>query len=337
MNCLLNNPAEFAALVQRFFADRLLQQKNASPRTIAAYRDTFRMLLCYAEREIGKPPAKLALVDFDLTLILNFLTYLESERHNSVRTRNARLATIRAFAHYVALQCPEALLLTQQIQAIPMKRFEKPMLSFLSREEMQALLEAPDKQNWCGCRDHILLTLLYNTGARVSELIGIRVADVELTVSPSVRLHGKGRKQRTVPLWKETAAKIRHWLVFANLKAEQALVPTRQGLPMTRSNVAERIALAVNLAANQCPQLQGRSVTPHTLRHTTAMHLLQAGVDITIIALWLGHESPVTTHGYIEADLSMKERALAKIALPPEIGQVRYHPSDDLLRFLEGL
>jgi integrase/recombinase XerD len=337
MNSLLTNPAEFAALVQRFFAERLLQQKNASPRTIAAYRDTFRLLLSYAERKMGKPPAKLALIDFDVTMVLNFLEYLESERHNTVRTRNARLATIRAFAHYVALQCPEALLLTQQIQAIPMKRFEKPMLGFLSRKEIQALLEAPDEQTWCGYRDRILLTFLYNTGARVSELIAIRVADVELTASPSVRLHGKGRKQRTVPLWKETAAKIRHWLAYANLKAEQPLVPTRLGLPMTRSNVAERIALAVSSAVKHCPQLQGRKVTPHTLRHTTAMHLLQAGVDITIIALWLGHESPVTTHGYIEADLSMKERALATIALPPEIGQARYHPSDDLLKFLESL
>jgi len=218
-----------------------------------------------------------------------------------------------------------------------MKRFEKPLLGFLSREEIQALLEAPNEQTWCGYRDRILLAVLYNTGARVSELIGIRVADVELTISPSVRLHGKGRKQRTVPLWKETAAKIRRWLVFANLNAEQALIPTRRGLPMTRSNVAERIDLAVNLAANQCSQLQGRNITPHTFRHTTAMHLLQAGVDITIIALWLGHESPVTTHSYIEADLTMKERALATIALPTEIGQVRYHPSDDLLKFLERL
>jgi integrase/recombinase XerD len=337
MNSLLTNPAKFAALVQRFFAERLLQQKNASPRTIAAYRDTFRLLLSYAERKIGKPPAKLALIDFDVAMVLNFLEYLESERHNTVRTRNARLATIRAFAHYVALQCPEALLLTQQIQAIPVKRFEKPMLGFLSREEIQALLEAPDEQTWYGCRDRILLTLLYNTGARVSELIGIRVDDVELTTSPSIRLRGKGRKQRTVPLWKETAAKIRHWLAYANLKAGQPLVPTRRGLPMTRSNVAERIALAFSSAVTHCPQLQGRKVTPHTLRHTTAMHLLQAGVDITIIALWLGHESPVTTHGYIEADLSMKERALSTIALPPEIGLVRYHPSDDLLKFLESL
>jgi site-specific recombinase XerD len=192
-----------------FLCRTIIQQKNASPRTIAAYRDTFRMLLCYAEREIGKPPTKLALIDFDVTFILNFLTYLESERHNTIKTRNARLATLRAFAHYLALQCPEALLLTQQIQAIPMKRFEKPMLGFLSREEIQALLEAPDEQTWCGYRDRIVLTLLYNTGARVSELIGIRVADVELTISPSVRLHGKGRRQRTVPLWKETATKIR--------------------------------------------------------------------------------------------------------------------------------
>ncbi|MCK9609317.1 MAG: site-specific integrase [Methylomonas sp.] len=337
MNSLLTNPAEFAALVQRFFAERLLQQKNASPRTIAAYRDTFRLLLSYAELKIGKPPTKLALIDFDVTMVLNFLEYLESERHNTVRTRNARLATIRAFVHYVALQCPEALLLTQQIQAIPMKRFEKPMLGFLSREEIQALLDAPDEQTWCCYRDRILLTPLYNTGARVSELIGIRVTDVELTASPSVRLHGKGRKQRTVPLWKETAVKIRHWLAYANLKVEQTLVPTRRGLPMTRSNVAARIALAVSSAVKHCPQLQDRKVTPHTLRHTTAMHLLQAGVDITIIALWLGHESPVTTHGYIEADLSMKERALATIALPPEIGQVHYHPSDDLLKFLESL
>jgi integrase/recombinase XerD len=337
MNSLLTNPAEFAALLQRFFTERLLQQRHASPRTIAAYRDTFRLLLKYAEREKGKSPTWLALIDFDAPLVVNFLAYLEFERHNTVRTRNARLATIRAFAHYVALQCPPALQLAQQIQAIPMKRFEKPLLGFLSREEIQALLAAPDGSTWCGQRDRLLLTLLYNTGARVSELIGINVADVTLTPTPSVRLHGKGRKQRTVPLWKETACKVRHWLLYANLKPEQPLVPTRMGLPMTRSNVAERIELAMGTAAKQCASLQSRKVSPHTLRHTTAMHLLQAGIDITVIALWLGHESPVTTHGYIEADLSMKERALATIALPPDSRQVRYRPSDDLLKFLESL
>ncbi|WBL64737.1 site-specific integrase [Thauera sp. WB-2] len=336
MNALLTEPTEFASLLQRFFAERLLQQKNASPRTIAAYRDTFRLLFGYAERERGTPPAKLTLNDFDSTLTLDFLTYLETERRNTVRSRNARLAAVRAFAHYVALQCPPALHLMQQILAIPMKRFEKPLLGFLSRDEVQALLAAPDTTTWCGLRDRMMLTLLYNSGARVSEMIGIRVADVTLATTSSVRLHGKGRKQRTVPLWKETAAEIRRWLAYADLKAEHPLVPTRKGLPMTRTNVAERLALAVSEATERCPQLQGRRISPHTLRHTTAMHLLQAGVDLTVIALWLGHESPVTTHGYVEADLAMKERALATIA-PPGAKRQRYRPTDAVLKFLESL
>jgi site-specific recombinase XerD len=336
MNPLLSDPAEFAGLLQRFFAERLLQQRNASPRTVVAYRDTFRLLLSYAERERGKAPAKLALNDFDATLILDFLAHLETERHNTVRSRNARLAAVRAFSHYVALQCPPALLLAQQILAIPMKRFERPLLGFLSREEVQAVLAAPDAASWCGRRDHVMFALLYNTGARVSEMIGIRVADVTLAATSSLRLHGKGRKQRTVPLWKETASEIRDWLKSANLSSEQPLVPTRNGQPMTRTNVAERLTLAVAIATKQCPQLQGRKISPHTFRHTTAMHLLQAGVDITVIALWLGHESPVTTHGYIEADLAMKERALATLA-PPETKRKRYHPTDALLNFLESL
>lgn len=336
MNPLLNVPAEFASLVQRFFADRLLQQQNASPKTIVAYRDTFRLLLNYAERVRGTPPAKLALGDFDAQFILDFLAHLETARHNTVRTRNARLAAIRAFAHYVALQCPPALALVQQILAIPMKRFEKPLIGFLSREEMQALLGAPDTTTWCGRRDRVMFTLLYNTGARVSEMLALRVADVTLAATSSVRLHGKGRKQRTVPLWKETAADLRDWLTYAGLGPDQPLLPNRQGAPMTRTNVAERLTLAIAVATQQCPQLAGRTISPHTLRHTTAMHLLQAGVDITVIALWLGHESPITTHGYVEADLAMKERALATIA-PPETQRKRYRPSDTLLHFLESL
>ena len=204
---LLADPAEFAALVQRFFAERLLQQQAVSPRTVAAYRDIFRLLLGYAERQLGKPPARLALGDVDAELILGFLAHLEAERHNTVRSRNARLAAIRAFARYVAVQCPPALLLAQRILAIPMKRFDKPLLGFLSRDEVQALLTAPDPATWYGRRDRVLLQLLYNTGARVSELIGIRVHDLELDVTPSVRLHGKGRKQRTVPLWKGASQK----------------------------------------------------------------------------------------------------------------------------------
>ena len=336
MNPLLAIPAEFAALLQRFFAERLLQQQNASPRTVVAYRDTFRLVLTYAERTTGKPPAKLALCDFDATLVLDFLAHLETERHNTVRSRNARLAAVRAFARYVALQFPPALQLAQQILAIPMKRFERPMLGFLSREEVQALLAAPDAATWCGHRDIAMFALLYNTGARVSEMIGIRVADVTLAATSSVRLHGKGRKQRTVPLWKETAAEIRRWLEYAELRADQPLIPNRNGMPMTRTNVADRLTLAVTAATKTCPQLAGRRISPHTWRHTTAMHLLQAGVDLTVIALWLGHESPVTTHSYVEADLAMKERALATIA-PPETKRKRYHPGDTLLKFLESL
>lgn len=336
MNALLTDPTEFSSLLQRFFTERLLQQKNASPRTIAAYRDAFRLLFGYAEREKGTPPAKLLLQDFDSTLILDFLAYLETARHNTVRSRNARLAAVRAFAQYVALQCPPALHLMQQILAIPMKRFEKPLLGFLSRDEVQALLAAPDTKTWCGLRDRMMLRLLYNTGARVSEMIGIRVADVTLATTSSVCLHGKGRKQRTVPLWKETATEIRHWLAYADLQIEHPLVPTRKGLPMTRTNVAERLAIAVGHAKERCPQLQGRRISPHTLRHTTAMHLLQGGVDLTVIALWLGHESPVTTHGYVEADLAMKERALATIA-PPGAKRQRYRPTDSVLKFLESL
>ena len=336
MNPLLAVPAEFATLLQRFFAERLLQQQNASPRTVSAYRDTFRLLLNYAERERGKPSVKLALCDFDATLVIDFLAHLETERHNTVRSRNARLAAVRAFAHYVALQCPPALQLAQQLLAIPMKRFERPMLGFLSRDEVQALLAAPDAGTWCGRRDRVMFALLYNTGARVSEMIGIRVGDVTLAATSSVRLHGKGRKQRTVPLWKETADEIRHWLKYANLRPDQPLVPNRTGLPMTRTNVADRLTLAITVATKQCPQLAGRAISPHSLHHSTAMHLLQAGVDITVIALWLGHESPVTTHGYLEADLAMRERALATIA-PPETKRKRYRPTDAVLKFLESL
>lgn len=336
MNPLLAEPTEFAALLQRFFAERMLQQQAASPRTVAAYRDAFRLVLTYAERELGKPPAKLTLGDFDADLVLGFLTHLEEERHNTVRSRNARLAAIRAFVRYVAAQCPPALLHVQRILAIPMKRFDKPMLGFLSRNEVRALLDAPDTTTWCGRRDRVLLAVLYNTGARVSELIGIHVHDLELDVTPSVHLHGKGRKQRTVPLWKETAVEIRRWIEFTGLQQNQPLLPNRWGKPMTRSNVAERIARAAGTATERCPSLHERTISPHTVRHTTAMHLLQAGVDVTVIALWLGHESPVTTHSYVEADLAMKERALAAIA-PLGTRRTCFRPTDALLKFLQAL
>jgi len=336
MNSVLSAPTEFAKLLQSFFTERLLQQQNVSPKTIVAYRDTFRLLLNYAQRVKTIVPEKMTLFDFNAPLILDFLNHLETERHNMVRSRNARLAGVRAFAHFVTLRCPASLQVMQQILAIPMKRFEKPLLGFLSREEIKALLNAPDITTWCGHRDRIMFELLYNTGARVSELLDMKVADVMLANTSSVRLHGKGRKQRTVPLWKETAVNVRQWLKFAGLSPDQPLVPNRSGALMTRTNVADRLALAITVATKQCPQLKGRKISPHSLRHTTAMHLLQSGVDITVIALWLGHENPATTHGYVEADLKMKERALATIS-PPEIKRKRYQPNDTLLRFLESL
>lgn len=337
MNDILADSGEFSALIQRFFAQRLIQQRSVSPRTLTSYRDTFRMLLQFVQTARGIRPADLTLKDFDATLVLDFLQHLEDHRHNSVRSRNLRLAAIRSFAHYVSLQCPPALHVAHQILAIPMKRFDKPMIGFLSRKEINALMATPNLNTWFGQRDRILLGLLYNTGARVSELTGICVQDLTLDVSPCVRLHGKGRKQRTVPLWKETAAELRRWLRNSGLKPDQPVVPNRNGQRMTRVNVAERIALTVAAASERCPELKRHKVSPHVFRHSTAMHLLQAGVDITVIALWLGHESPTTTHGYVEADMTMKERALAAIAAPQTPKGNRYRPPDDLLKFLESL
>ncbi len=336
MNTVLNNPTEFAALIQRFFLQRLMQQRNVSPRTVEAYRDTFRLLFGYAEQCLHKSPAHLTLNDFNAELILGFLDHLESVRNNCIRSRNARLAAVHSFSRYLALQSPPALHLAQRILAIPSKRFDKPTLGFLSPEEIRAVLAAPDLVTWFGQRDRVMLQVLYNTGARVSEVIGIRIADVTIDGAPCVRLHGKGRKQRTVPLWRETAIQIRQWLQHQCLQTDQPLLPNRHGKPMTRANVAERIALAVRKAEGQCPQLRGRHITPHAFRHTVALHLLQSGVDITVIALWLGHESTATTHGYIELDMAMKERALQALS-PPAIKKARYRPSDALLKFLEDL
>jgi site-specific recombinase XerD len=336
MNKLLSNPREFSSLVQRYFLERLVQQKNASPRTIEAYRDTFRLLLTYRESACGKSPQSFTLNELNSDLILKFLDHLESVRHSSIRTRNARLTALHSFARYVSLKCPPALDQCQQILAIPSKRFEKPMLGFLSREEVQALLAAANRSTWSGRRDYTMLALLYNTGARVSELIALRVSDLAGGCSPSIRLRGKGRKQRTVPLWKETATQVRQWVQTEALSPDDPLLPSRFGEPMSRTNVAERLSLLTLAASAKCASLKVKRVTPHMFRHTTAMHLLQSGVDITVIALWLGHESPCTTHAYVEADLSMKQRALNSLT-PPSGKKLRYHAPDSLLKFLEGL
>jgi site-specific recombinase XerD len=330
-------PPSFATLLQRFFAEHLMQHRDVSPRTVAAYRDTFRLLLLFAERHIGKAPTAVSLADLDAGLVLAFLDHLEKDRNNGARSRNARLGAIRSFLRYAAHYDLSALPVIEHTLSLPMKRFDRPLLGFLSRDEIQAILEAPDPDTWTGQRDRGLLTVLYNTGARVSEAIGLRIRDVMLDGSPCVHLHGKGRKQRSVPLWRSTAALIRSWRKRLGAVADESpLFPNRSGTAMTRSNVTQRLALYVKAAAENHAQLLSRSISPHTIRHTTAMHLLQSGVDITVIALWLGHESPATTHMYIEADLSMKERALSRLQ-STACQNPRYRPPDKLMQFLQNL
>jgi site-specific recombinase XerD len=295
------------------------------------------LLLDFAEVRIGKAPTRLTLADLDAQLILSFLDHLEKKRSNSVRTRNARLAALRAFLKYAAHYDLTALLVIEQALAIPMKRFERPVLGFLSREEMQAILDAPDTRTWAGERDRVLFSLMYNTGARVSEAIGLRVGEVVVDGTAVAHLHGKGRKNRSVPLWRTTANLIRSWKRRLDCTGEEKfLFPNRSGGCMTRSNVTRRLELAVSAASVRCPQLARRSISPHSVRHTTAMHLLQSGVDINVIALWLGHESPATTHMYLQADLAMKERTLNRLS-PITVSQGRYRPPDQLMQFLTGL
>jgi integrase/recombinase XerD len=327
----------FAMLVQRFFTEHLTHHRAVSARTVAAYGDTFRLLLQFAERHIGKSPTSLKLADLDAKLVLAFLDHLEQDRKNGARSRNARLAALRSFLKYAAHHDLSALGVIEQVLAVPVKRFDRPMLGFLTREEMQAILDAPGIATWAGQRDHALFTMLYNTGARVSEIIGLRVKDLILHTSPAIHLMGKGRKQRTVPLWRSTVTVMRAWKRRMGETADSApLFPNRSGMTMSRSNVTQRLTLAVETAAGQHPHLLTRSISPHTFRHTTAMHLLQSGVDITVIALWLGHESPSTTHMYLEADLAMKERALGKLQPPAKAG-ARYKPPDRLMQFLQSL
>ena len=302
---------EFASTLQAYFCERLIAQRNSSIETIASYRDTFRLLLRYAERTTSRSPDTLTFSDLDADFILSFLDSLEHERGNLAQTRNVRLAAIRSFMRYSASRNPASLAVIQRVLAIPNKRFEQPMFSYLSQDEMKAILDAPDQTKWNGMRDSSMFTTLYNTGARVTEIIRIRVGDIRFDNGAFILIHGKGRKQRTVPLWKSTARLLKRWLKHVEKSDESPVFPNRSGMPLSRSGVTHRLQLAVKQAAFQCPTLKDRLFSPHVVRHTTAMHLLQSGVDITVIALWLGHESPATTHKYVEADLAMKERALS--------------------------
>jgi len=329
-------PQSFPTLLQKFFTQRLIQQQQVSPRTVAAYRDSFRLLIAFAHRKLHKSPGDMTIDDFDTPLILAFLKHLEDERHNCIRSRNARFAAIRAFMQYIAFEEPSAVALARSVLAIKMKRFEQPMVGFLSREHIEAILVAPDSSTWIGQRDRMMFAVLYNTGARISELLGMRAGDLTLTPTAWVRIRGKGRKERSVPLWSNTAKDLKRWLRAYPRADDKPLFPNRSGGALTRMGFTDRLRRAVASASNRFPELAKRRIFPHLVRHSVAMHMLQCGVDITVIALYLGHESPTTTHRYVEADLQMKDRAI-KALRPPSGTPLRYRPKDDVLRFLQAL
>ncbi|MFU8778583.1 MAG: tyrosine-type recombinase/integrase [Roseovarius sp.] len=332
----MNASNRFASLIQTFFTEYLVGQRDVSPRTISAYRDTFRLLFQFLSSTFGKTPDKLTLDVLNGTNVAAFLQHLEEKRGNSVRTRNCRLAALRSFLRYVvAMREPDLLAQTQQVLAIPLKRHTRPLLGFLTLAEINGILRSTSESR-AGRRDHALFQFLYNTGARVSEAINARVKDVQTREFHSVELLGKGRKQRVVPLWKETSQALRAWVRFAGLSQNDILFPNRFGTAMTRNAVQQRLRLCVQSASEACPSLRSRKISPHTLRHTTAMHLLQSGVSSPVIALWLGHENPATTHQYVEADLLMKEKALSRMQ-PPRQKNPRFKPSCSLLRFLDSL
>ena len=326
----------FAALLRDFFCERLLNQQNVSPHTVTAYRDAFRILLTFLQKRRRVQPAKLSLEHIDAPTILAFLEYLETQRGNCVRTRNARLAAIRSFVEYASARDPAALSWAQRVLAIPQKRFNRPLLGHLTRPEVEAVLDAPDRTRWSGRRDRAMFLAMYNTGTRVSELIGFLRRDLHLESSAYVHVHGKGRKDRCIPLWKATIAVLADWLAEIGTSEDARLFPNRHGLALSRSGVEDRLQRAVLQAAKGCPSLRKKDVSPHTLRHTTAMHMLQANVNVTLIALWLGHESSETTHLYVEADLEMKRRVLNRIEEPSNTYR-RRKTADAMLDFLDQL
>ena len=325
-----------APTLQAFFTDRLIQQRQASPRTIAAYRDTLRLMLSYLQQHGGKSPARLDWTDLDALAISAFLNHLERDRHNSARTRNVRLTAIRSLFSYAALRHPEHALLIQQVLAIPPKQFTKRVVTYLTPTEVDALLNAPDQNRWEGRRDRALLLLAIHTGLRVSELIGLNCADLTLGTGANVRCEGKGRKQRSVPLSGQAQPLLKAWLTERAGRSTDPLFPTRTGRRLSRDAIALRVTTHTATAALDCPSLAGKRVHPHVLRHTCAMTLLEAGVDTSVIALWLGHAGVRSTDAYIHADISLKEKALA-LTIPTNAKPGRYRPPDDVLAFLDGL
>ncbi len=333
---MTSSGSSIAPHVQAFFTQHLCQQKQASPQTIASYRDTFRLFLTFVQETTGHEPAALQVSDLDAPIVLQFLDYLEHQRGNAVRSRNMRLAALRTFVRFLVLRAPESLAIATRVLAIPVKRADKKLIGSLTRAEVEALLAAPDRSCWIGRRDHALLLTLYNSGARVSEVTTLQRHQVCFGTSTFLQLTGKGRKERTVPLWPRTSRTLQAWFAELGEDGSQTAFPNTRGRPLSRDGVAHLLQRATHKAVTGCPSLRTKKITPHVLRHTTALHLLQAGVDIAVIALWLGHESLETTHIYLEIDLAHKEQALHKLA-PVEGPLARFTAPDPLLAFLTSL
>ena len=325
-----------SALVQKFFTDRLYSQMEASPHTVASYRDTFRLLLKFAGEKTGKSPMVLSIDDLNAEMIGVFLDDIENVRENSARSRNTRLAAIRSFFRFVALHEPAYMLHCQKILSMPGKRYVRRNVEFLNAQEMQALLNAPDCSTWIGRRDQAILTIALQTGLRASELVTIQCCDIALETGAHVRCEGKGRKHRATPLRRETVTAMKNWLKERRGSDHDPLFPTMRGDKMSRDALEHLVKRHIKTASKFCPSLIGKRVSPHVLRHSTAMDLLHHGIDQAVIALWLGHESIETTQAYMHADMTLKEKALAKMS-SPAINPGRYKPDDKLLSFLENL
>lgn len=330
------NANHIGPLLQNFFVAYLCTQKRASPQTIASYRDTFRLLLEFLRDKHGIEPAAVCVADLDVPVILSFLDHLEQSRHNSIRSRNLRLAAIRSFFRVVALRDPASVNQAARVLAIPVKRTDRTLVKALSRAEMEALLAVPDLTTWSGRRAHALLLTFYNSGARVSEITALEQGQFCFGAQSFLRLQGKGRKERTVPLWTKTARALQAWLRELADRQIRWAFPSARGNKLTRNGIDYILQQAVERAVSTCPSLRDKKITPHVLRHTTATHLLQSGVDMAVIALWLGHESIETTHIYLEADLATKERALHKLA-PAGVEVPRFQARDEVLAFLATL
>lgn len=328
--------SSLAPILQAFFTDRLIAQRRVSPNTISAYRDTFRLLLSFAQQQIGKAPATLEVSDLDTSFIASFLNHLEEDRGNHPRTRNLRLAAIHSLFRYAMLRHPDEAGVIQRVLAIPTKRYERTVVTFLTTEEVDALLAAPSRTTWTGRRDYALLLLGVQSGLRISELTGLNCVDVHLGTGAHVRCVGKGRKERVTPLTRQAVQVLREWLREHGGGGDEPLFPTRRRGRLSRDAVEFLLRKHVTSASQRCPSLLAKAVSPHVLRHTAAMRLLEAGVDTTTIALWLGHESSETTLVYLHAHLELKERALARTA-PSGTKHGRYRPPDKLLAFLEAL